>query len=195
MSLVHSSWVFAVAAALIGCGGESVTSSSGTTTGSTSSSGGGGGGGAGGSTPYALHVKIALHDDGQGVALFAQNGSMVHVPKADIVGKNFIWATTPGGEPIGNTKPLDFAVGKMAADLTAEFTTPKHYPNGPWEMAIVIYLVGTDPTKGPKTGDLAGFDLTAPPAGDPAVTGVSIRMKVEDMDASLTLDNKYFIRF
>ena len=192
MSLLHASWFFAVAAAFLGgCGGESVTSTSGTT-GSTSSTGSGG---AGGSTPYALHVKIALQDDAEGVALFTQNGSMVHIPRADIVGKTFIWATTPGGEPVGNTKPIDFAVGTMAADLTADFTTPKHYPDGPWEMAVVIYLVGTDPTKGPQTGDLAGFDLTAPPAGDPPVTGMSIRMKVEGMDASITLDNKYFIRF
>jgi hypothetical protein len=197
VSPFHASWVLVLAAALAGCGGgESVTSTTSTSgAGGSTGSGGAGGGGAGGGETYALHVKIALEDDGQGVALFAQNGSMVHVPKADIVGKPFIWATTPGGEPVGNTKPMDFAVGKMADDLTADFTTPKHYANGPWEMAVVIYVVGTDPTKGPTPGDLAGFDVTDPPKGDPPVTGVSIRMKVQDMDASITLDNKYFIRF
>ena len=38
-------------------------------------------------------------------------------------------------------------------------------------------------------------DLTAPVACEPPVTGVSVRMTVKDADASVTLTNRYFIRF
>jgi hypothetical protein len=51
VNLLHASWFFVIAAALAGC--------------------------CGGGEAYALHVKIALQDDGQGASLFTRNGSIV----------------------------------------------------------------------------------------------------------------------
>jgi hypothetical protein len=62
-------------------------------------------------------------------------------------------------------------------------------------MAVVVSITGSDPTKGPQPGDLAGFDLTKPPAGDPPITGTSVRMKIQGADAAVTLKNDRFIRF
>ena len=120
---------------------------------------------------------------------------MVHVPAADIAGKTFIWATAKGGESVANAKLIEFGMGQIAADLTADFTTGAKYQNGPWELAFFISVTGADPTKGPQPSDLAAFSLDAPPAGQPKVTGTSVRMTVADADAMVKLTNRYFIRF
>lgn len=158
-------------------------------------SGSGGGGGAGGASLHALHVTVAFSDDGQGVNLFAQNGAVVHVPPADIVGKQLVWATTPGGEPINNTLPIEFGSVTMGADLSASFATESTYADGPWEMAAFVSIAGDDPTNGPQPGDLAAFDNRPPPAGQPPVTGTSVRMTVDGNDAELTMGNDFFIQF
>ena len=147
-------------------------------------------------TPHSLSVKIELTDDGMdGVPFFTQNGSVVHVWKGDIIGKQFIYATAKGGDQVGNAKLIDFGAGTIAKDLTASFTTPAHYPNGPWEMGLYIAITPQNPPTGPQPGDLAAFDLTNPPACEPPVTGVSVRMSVKDADASVTMTNRFFIRF
>ena len=146
-------------------------------------------------TPHSLAVKIQLTDDGMGVPFFTQNGSIVHVPKADIVGKQYIYATTKGGDQVTNAKMIDLGAGNIGNDLTASFSTPAHYPNGPWEMGLYIAVTPQNPPTGPQPGDLAAFDLTPPPGCEPPVTGISVRMTVKDADAGVTLSNRYFIRF
>lgn len=170
-------------ALLVGCGSSS------------DSEGSGGEGGAAPAGVHALRVTVAFSDDGQGVNLFAQNGAVVHVPPADIAGKALVWATTPGGEPINNTPPIEFGNVTMGADLTASFTTGSAYADGPWELAAFVSIAGQDPMNGPQPGDLAAFDNRPPPEGQPPVTGMSVRMTVAGADAELTLDNDFFIQF
>ena len=146
-------------------------------------------------TPHALNAKIALMDDGMGVPLGTQNGSTVHVQKADLVGKFIYYATTPGGKSAANAKPIDFGVAKVGVDLTAMMTTGPKYLDGPWELAVFVSVTAGNPLMGPQPGDLAAFDLTQPPTGEPPVTGTTVRLHVHGADATVTLDNKYFIRF
>jgi hypothetical protein len=148
-----------------------------------------------GGTPRAITATIALSEDAQGVPFGTQNGSVVHVAKADIVGKSFYWATAKGGEPITNAKMIDVGSGMIDDNLGASITTPAHYPDGPWEFAIFISLTGGSFISGPQPGDLAGFDLSPPPACQPPVTGVSIRVTIAGADASIKLGNVRFIRF
>jgi hypothetical protein len=144
---------------------------------------------------HALGVKIALVDDGMGAAFATQNGSTVHVPKADLVGKFLYFATTPVGKAAANAKPIDIGVGRIGADLTALLTTPAKYQDGPWELAVFVSVSNGNPAQGPQPGDLAAFDISKPPAGEPPVTGTTVRLHVNGADAAVTLDNKYFIRF
>jgi hypothetical protein len=193
MSFVHeASALVLLAVGLLACGGGDA---------------GGSGGGADAGHPadagheaglgklYALTGTIAFTTDAEGAPFRAQNGSTAHVPASDLAGKLILWLTTTGGDPVGNAKPIDIGGGPMGADLTASFTTPVHYANGPWELALFISVSGMNPTMGPQPGDLAAFSLANPPPGDPPITGVSIRMDVHDGDASIALTNDNFIRF
>jgi hypothetical protein len=147
-------------------------------------------------SPHTITGSIALATDAQGVPFGTQNGSVVHLAKADLVGKTLVWATAPGGEQIANLPiPTEFGTATIAADLTAKFTTTAKYTNGPWELAVYVSVTGGDITKGPQPGDIAAFDLTPPPACQPPVTGVSIRITIDNADASKSLDNNQFIRF
>jgi hypothetical protein len=148
-----------------------------------------------GGTPHSITATVALTEDGQGVPFGTQNGSVIHVAKADIVGKSYYWATAKGGEPITNAKMIDVGTGMIDNNLGATITTPAHYPDGPWEFAIFISLTGGSFAAGPQPGDLAGFDLSPPPACQPPVTGVSIRVTIAGADASINLGNRSFIRF
>jgi hypothetical protein len=168
-------------------------------------------GGSGGSTPtpavdagmeagapatqHAIVARVALAPDADGkhVTFATQNGSTVAVPISDIAGKTVYWATAAGGDSVLNTTPIDVGATTIGADLTSMFATPAHYADGAWEVACVIAVSGKPP--GPNAGDLAAFDNSAPPAGDPPPTGVSVRVHVEGADASLTMGNHYFIRF
>jgi hypothetical protein len=149
--------------------------------------------------PAAMHsivAKIALTPDADGkhVTFPTQNGSTVQLALSDVVGKTVYWATAPGGDNILNVvMPLDEAMTTVGTDLTATFTTEPHYADGPYEVACVISVTGSPMV--PSAGDLAAFDNTPPPAGDPPDTGVSVRVHVEGADADLTLTNRYFIRF
>lgn len=69
-------------------------------------------------------------DDGMGVPFFTQN-ARVHVPSADIVGKNVFYATVAGGKSIANAKPIEAGQGVVAADLSVTITTGPNYPDGP----------------------------------------------------------------
>lgn len=180
---------------LIGCGGESTGSAGGGGDGGGSTGGAGGTGGGGGSAKHALRASVMLMDDGQGVNLFAQNGAEVHVPAADIAGKTVWWATTPGGEPVSASIPLDFGSALMKQDLTAEVVTPASYGDGPWELSLFVSIAGKDPADGPQAGDLGAFDNSPPPAGQPPVTGSSVRMTVDGADASVGLGNDSFVQF
>jgi len=144
---------------------------------------------------YALHVKVAFKDDGQGVAIGAQNGAIVRVPAADIAGKKLVWATAPGGESIFNVLPIENGSTSMQPDLTGEFTTSPRYGDGPWEMALFVSIAGESALKGPQPGDLAAFDNSAPPEGEPPVTGVSVRMTVKGAEPEISIDNPYFIQY
>jgi hypothetical protein len=177
------------------CGGPAGTGGSAGAGGSGSGGASGGSGSGGAQARYSLHMKIALTDDGKGVGILAQNGATVHVPASDIAGKKAWFATTDGGEPIGNATPIDFGFAVVTSGLTAEYHTPAHYTDGPWEMATFLSITGGDPMNGPQPGDLAGFDNSPVPAGQPPVTGVSVRMTVNGADASVTLGNGNFIQF
>jgi hypothetical protein len=145
---------------------------------------------------YSIAARIALEKDpdGEHVSFPTQNGSTVSVAVSDIVGKKVYWATTLGGQAIANVKaPLDEAITTVAPDLTADFTTPAHYKGGPYEIYCVISLTGSQMV--PSPGDLAAFDNTPPPKGDPPDTGESVRVDLKGANATVTLDNGYFIRF
>lgn len=147
-------------------------------------------------SPHSIVGNVTLTADSQGVALGTQNGSTVHVAAADIVGKTLVWATAPGGEQIANLPvPTEAGITTVGSDLTAHFETSAMYTNGPWELAVFVSLTGGDLTKGPQPGDLAAFDLTPPPACEPPVTGVSIRVTIDDADATVDMSNANFIRF
>jgi hypothetical protein len=146
--------------------------------------------------PHSIVGNVALTMDSMGVPFFTQNGSMVHVPAASIVGKTLVWATVPGGDQLANVATLtEFGTLPVAADLTAHFKTKAQYANGPWELAVFISVTGGDIVKGPQPGDLAAFDLTPPPACEPPVTGTSIRVTIDGADATVNLANSSFIRF
>lgn len=145
---------------------------------------------------HSIIGNVTLTADSQGVAFGTQNGSTVHVAAADIVGKTLVWATAPGGEQIANLPvPTEAGITTVGSDLTAHFKTSAMYTNGPWELAVFVSLTGGDLTKGPQPGDLAAFDLTPPPACEPPVTGVSIRVTIDDADATVAMNNANFIRF
>ena len=143
---------------------------------------------------YNIHATIALKEDAQGVGVLAQNGVIAHIPKAKIVGKSIAWIILKGGEQIANGKMLEIGSGMIDDNLRAELTTKGGYPNGPYELALLILLETTDPAKAPTPGDLAAFDLTKPPTGEPPITGTSVRVNVHGADASVTLINRYFIK-
>src|SRR5438874_2077120 len=122
-----------VSLALAGCGGSGMPGSTAADLGSAAAPDLSCGAPPDGGALHTLGVKVQLTDDGMGVALFAQNGSMVHVPKADIAGKTYYWATVKGGEQVTNAKMIDVGFGMIGGDLTASFTTAAHYTDGPWE--------------------------------------------------------------
>lgn len=145
--------------------------------------------------PYAIQVTITLTDDGQGVGVPAQNGATAHVPAADLVGKTVWWATSPGGVSITSTLPIEFGGATVADNLIATFSTAARYEPGAWELSTFISVAGGDPLDGPQPGDLAAFDNTPPPEGQPPVTGSSLRVTVISQDVALALDNEYFVQF
>jgi hypothetical protein len=149
------------------------------------------------SAPHSVtaSIKLTLDADGQHVSFPTQNGALVPIASKDLIGKTVFWVTTPGGEPVSNAEPIDSMISKIGADLTTSITTPAHYANGPFEVACVIAVTGSVPPAIPAPGDLAAFDNSMPPAGDPAPTGVSVRFHVTDADAKVALSNASFIRF
>lgn len=168
----------------VGCGEATPSGTSGTTSGAPAEE-----------VFYALRVRVAFVDDGQGVAIRAQNDAFVHVAPSDIIGKTLVWATTIGGEPISTVLPIEIGNTLVREDLTAEYQSSARYGNGPWEMAAFVSIAGASPLDGPQPGDLAAFENDPPPAGQPPVTGVSVRMTVDNADAEVTLGNQHFIQY
>jgi hypothetical protein len=140
-------------------------------------------------------IKLSLDADGQHVSFPTQNGSLVPIATKDLIGKTVFWVTTPGGEPVSNAEAIDSKISSIGRDLTTSITTPAHYASGPFEVACVISVTGAVPPSIPAPGDLAAFDNSTPPKGDPPPTGVSVRFHVADGDANVTLTNASFIRF
>jgi hypothetical protein len=146
--------------------------------------------------PHAIIGNLAFVAGSMGVGFGTQNGSTVNLAASSIVGKTLVWATVPGGEQIANVAmPTEFGTTTIASDLTAHFQTSSKYADGPWELVVYISITGGDITMGPQSGDLAAFDLTKPPACEPPVTGVSIRVTIDGADATVDLTNSSFIRF
>ena len=143
---------------------------------------------------HNIHVKVALKEDAQGVGIFAQNGALVHIPRGMIVDKKVIWTILKGGDQTANGKMLEFGLTKMDAQLAVDFTTEHGYADGPWELALVILVASPTPFQAPQPGDLASFDLTPPPAGQPPVTGTSVRVTIHGADAEVMLSNLQFIK-
>jgi len=147
---------------------------------------------------HAITATIGLttDPDGQHVTFGTQNGSTVSLLASDLAGKTVYWATTEGGVPLSNAPmAIDQAITTLGADLTTTFTTAPHYADGPYEVSCVISVTGTPPPNIPASGDLAAFDNSTPPAGQPPPTGQSVRFTVAGADATKTLTNQYFIRF
>ena len=146
---------------------------------------------------HAIVAQAALttDPDGMHVSFLTQNGSSVKLLKSDIVGKQIFWLTAAGGEPVTNATPIDIAIAAVDADLKSTFMTPAHYAPGPYEVACVIAVSGMVPPNIPAPGDLAAFDLTPAPAGEPPLTGISVRVRITDGDAHVTLGNQQFVRF
>jgi hypothetical protein len=143
---------------------------------------------------HNIHTTIALEADAQGVGVYAQNGVLVHIPKDMLVGKHFGWLILNGGEQAANGKKLELGIGTVDPQLHAEFSTQKGYPDGPWELAVLILVASSSLLNAPNPGDLAAYDLTPPPAGEPPVTGTSVRVTLKGADADVTLSNRYFIK-
>ena len=162
--------------------------------GSDSTSGAEGGGGAEPSS-HAIHVTIALSEDAEGIPIGAQNGSLEHVPRSEVIGKPVIWATTNAGEVPGNTLPLDYGTTEISDDLGASFATGSDYDDGAYEVSCYISISGDAAPQGPQAGDLASFTLDPPLAGEPPTTGVSVRVRIDGADATLTLVNDHFVRY
>jgi hypothetical protein len=143
---------------------------------------------------YKIHVSIALQQGPQGVTLRTQNGGMVNIPTASIVGKNIGWTILMGGDQVGNGQMLEVGGGVIDPQLQATFTTQNSYPDGAWELALLILLASPDLAHAPHPGDLAAFSVFPPPAGEPPLTGTSVRVTIADADAQVDLDNFYFIQ-
>jgi hypothetical protein len=143
----------------------------------------------------AVKVALALDSDQQHATFRTQNGSTVSLAKSDLVGKTVYIASAPGGEPLNNATPIDNSMLTLGDDLTASVAWPAHYADGPWEVSCVVAVADTPQSQIPGKGDLAAFDNSTPPAGEPPPTGASVRVHVQGADASVTLTNHYFIRF
>ncbi|HEY0713204.1 MAG TPA: hypothetical protein VGF45_11060 [Polyangia bacterium] len=140
-------------------------------------------------------IRLALDADGTHASFPTQNGSRVAVPRGELVGKTVFWVFTPGGEPVGNAKPLEVGMSTIASDLSSEYVTPANYGSGPWEVGVIIAVSGKVPVAAPTAGDLAAFDNTPPPSDEPPPTGVSVRVRIKQADAAVELTNRHFIRF
>jgi hypothetical protein len=153
-----------------------------------------------GGTGYSITGNITLTLDADagdaGVAIGTQNGSFVYFAASDLVGKNVVWATAPGGVQVANLAvPTEFGSTTIGADLTAHFTSSPKYTDGPWELAVYVSVTGGSLLAGPQAGDIAAFDLTPPPPCQPPVTGVSIRVTIDDANAVVNIPNSEFIVF
>jgi hypothetical protein len=176
--MVDSRWLIAGVVGLLGCSGAEAASTSSQVAGA----------------PHAIHMDVALAAANGNVTLPTQNGSMVDVPVKDLVGKQYFWGITPEGASLGNVDPLEVGLGTMPEDLTLTLETKASYLNGGYEVAMFVLVVPGDPKNGPVATDLAAFSLDPALPGEPALTGVSVRVRVKDADATLTLDNNNFIR-
>lgn len=144
--------------------------------------------------PHKLIVDIALANSDAGVPFGTQNGSLVYVQPGEIAGKPYLWLTANMGESAANAVPLEFGSGSMSTQLTAHFETSPKYHDGAVELALFISLTSGS-NSGPQAGDLAAFDNSDQPQGEPQPTGTTVRMHLSGADAAVTLDNRYFIRF
>jgi hypothetical protein len=128
--------------------------------------------------------------------------ALVKVPASTIVGKPYLISSFPAGFSPGNDPPIHYVWGSVPADLKVSFTTPSTYPNGPYDMVLVVYtntpiseeIKKASPHLAPaaKGGDLASFtlDMSAVRPGDPALPPGLVRLNVEDGDATATIENK-----
>lgn len=144
--------------------------------------------------PHKLIVDIALDHTDAGVPFGTQNGSVVYVQPGEIAGKPYLWLTANMGESAANAVPLELGGGSMSTQLTAHFETGPKYHDGAVELALFISLTGGS-KPGPQAGDLAAFDNSNQPEGEPQPTGTTVRMHLSGADATVTLGNRYFIRF
>ncbi len=143
---------------------------------------------------HNIHGNVALKVEAQGVGVFAQNGVFAYIPKAEIVGKQVAWVILKGGDQIGNGKMLEVGGGVIDDNVGFDFTTKLGYVDGPWELSLLILLKTTDLSMAPQPGDLASFDLTKAPAGEPPITGTSVRVSIHGADANVNLINRHFIK-
>lgn len=144
--------------------------------------------------PHKLIVDIALRAQDAGVPFATQNGSTVYLEPSAIAQKPYFWITTNVGESFANAIPLEGAGGSMSDTLTAHFESQSKYHDGAVELALFISLTGGT-VAGPQAGDLAAFDNSPQPQGEPNPSGTSVRIHLDGDDARVTLDNQHFIRF
>lgn len=82
----------------------------------------------------------------------------------------------------------------MSPELTAHFETASKYQDGAVELALFIPMSGGSGVS-PRAGDLAAFDNSPQPPGEPEPIGTTVRMHLQGADATVTLSNQHFVRF
>jgi len=140
-----------------------------------------------------LEVRVRFTTDPEGVPFPLASTATLHIPPEKLVGASVSWATLAGGEHISNADLYEIGSTVVGEDLSFVLDTQNDYAPGPWEVAVLIHLASEGGTPA-RPGDLASFGFEEAPEGDPAATGVSVRINVTEGDgpARVTLENKHF---
>jgi hypothetical protein len=156
-------------------------------------------GGVGGHA-LSLTGNLVAHDNE--LSFLTPTVALVKVPVANVVGKPYLVSSFPAGFSPGNDPPIHYVWGSVSADLQIKYTTPSTYPNGAYDMVLVVYtntpiseeIKKASPHLAPaaKGGDLASFtlDMSAVRPGDPALPPGLVRLNVENADGAVTIENK-----
>ncbi len=146
-------------------------------------------------------VQIAFNAGQDGTIALSDIQGPASVKTADVVGRTVAAIALEGGEQPGNAQPLAQSAATIGPDLKATLELPAVFRDGPYEIAINIIMKAGPPPNPP--GPPAAEDLVAfsdprtarPKAGDPALTGQTVRYRIEGKNATVALDGSHFIRF
>lgn len=154
-----------------------------------------------GARPGTIHVVYDFKASADGYEFLSQ-GPMPGVwQRADLVGKPVLNLLAPGGVDLGNDAPLEARWATIPEDLALRFDSQRDYAPGPYDYVAVFYIVtpvsadaiaGKAPPPGIRSGDLAVFsaDYSRVKPGEPRPQGGSLRINLEDGDATLAVSNR-----